>query len=211
MNPTIQEIQKRLYLRRDGAASSSMREKGVEYKVNFGVSILTLREIAKEYAPNAELANELWKQDTRELKLLATLIQDVSSFDQSDEWMNEINNIELAEQATMNLFSKIKNPFFFAQKWVNSKKLYAQITGFILYSRLFILDFSMNEKEEKAYFLAAFDALNSDSLLLKNKSFNSLKQLGKQSVLKSKSILAQLDDNIQLSSDLKENLYEELA
>ena len=211
MNSKIQEIRQKLYLRRDGAASSSMREKGVEYKINFGVPILTLREIAKVYAPDAELANELWKEDVRELKLLATLIQDVSSFTEADNWVNQINNIELAEQATMNLFCKIQNPILHAQKWVNSKKIYTQICGFILYSRLFRLEYQMNEEEDKNYFYAVFDALNSESLLLRNKALNSLTHLGQQSVLKSKNILAQVTENSELSSELKQILHEELS
>ncbi len=107
MSKVLQEIRKKLYLQRDGASSASMRDKGVDYTINFGVTVPTLRKIAKEYAPNKELADELWEKNTRELKILATMIQDPTYFQNTEDWVKEIKNVELAEQSVMNLFSKL--------------------------------------------------------------------------------------------------------
>ena len=67
MDERLQKIRKRLRLAMNGTISASMREKGNVYKLYFGVPIPELRLIAKEYEPNAELAEMMWQEDTREL------------------------------------------------------------------------------------------------------------------------------------------------
>ena len=210
MNQTIQGIRKKLYLCRNGASSSSMREKGIKYKTNFGVPVTTLRKIAKEYAPNSDLAEELWQENTRELKILATLIQNPQSFQNANEWVNSISNLELAEQFSMNLVSKLPDAGKYASEWINEKDLHTKICGFLVYSRLFMQDYQMEENEYNNYFNSAFNALNSDSLLLKNSAVNSLKYLGRQSVTKAKYILAECKSTTLLSTETKANIYDNL-
>lgn len=210
MSNKLQEIRKKLYLRRDGASSTSMREKGVEYKINFGVPIPTLREIAQDYSPDSKLADELWEKDTRELKILATMIQDIPTFQKNEEWVETINNVELAEQSVMNLFSKIPNASTFASKWIQSDKLYTRLCGYLLYTRLFMKGYIMEKEEEKNYFLNIFKAFGDNSILIKNAAINSLKHLGRQSIINSKTVLAQVKGDSNLCTLEKENLYDDL-
>ncbi|MDR0427288.1 MAG: DNA alkylation repair protein [Dysgonamonadaceae bacterium] len=210
LNRKLQEIQKKLYLQRDGASSSSMRKKGLEYKMNWGVPIVTLRNIAGNYAPDPESANEMWSKNNRELRILATMMQDPSSFNDAEKWVNGIQNVELAEQATMNLFSRLPDAGKFASEWIQSDKLYIRLCGFLLYMRLFMQDYEMASEEEKNYFSALFDALNNESLILKRAALNSLKYLGKQSIIRSKTILANIKGNNKLPEDLKQYLYDDL-
>ena len=58
----------------DGATSASMRNKGLDYKLNWGASLVMLRNEAKEIGQDYQLAIELWKEDIRECKILATLL-----------------------------------------------------------------------------------------------------------------------------------------
>ena len=44
----IQEIKHKLRLNMNGAASAGMREAGIEYKLNYGVGIPQLKQIASE-------------------------------------------------------------------------------------------------------------------------------------------------------------------
>ena len=68
----IREIRKQLRLAMNGVISTSMREKGIVYKLNFGVPYPEIKEIARKHKPNGELAAALWKEDIREFKILAT-------------------------------------------------------------------------------------------------------------------------------------------
>ena len=50
----LREIKQSFRLYMNGPAAQSMRQKGLNYKLIWGVSLTDLKEIAKEYAPNAE-------------------------------------------------------------------------------------------------------------------------------------------------------------
>ena len=65
----IREIRKQLRLAMNGVISTSMREKGIVYKLNFGVPYPEIKEIARKHKPNGELAAALWKEDIREFKI----------------------------------------------------------------------------------------------------------------------------------------------
>ncbi len=203
MNTKIAEIRKKVFLARDGANADSLRKRGINYKMVYGVPIVTLRKIALDYAPNAELANNFWNQDNRELKILSTLIQDPETFHEADTWVHQIQNLELAEQASMNLFCKLSDAPLLAKEWVQSEELYVTISGFLLYTRLFSNNISVDGEDATAYFLAVEKALNSDSSLLHHTALTSLKRLGRQSVLHSKDILAKFNTTSSFYEDLK--------
>jgi len=202
MTEQIIEIRKKLRLAMNGATSSAMREKGINYKLNFGVPVTTLRKMAKDYAPNAELAEELWNENTRELKILATLIQPPKSFLKTLVWVNDIENLELAEQASMNLFSKTPDAPDNALKLIQSKELYPKICGYLIYARLFMTNYQLDENYN-TYFIHVAEALDSESLLLKNAALTSLKKLGRQSIIHAKNILAQYQTKPAVYEDLK--------
>ena len=55
----------------NGVTSASMRQKGLNYKLIFGVELPRLREMAEELPHDYDLAAALWKEDIRECRLLA--------------------------------------------------------------------------------------------------------------------------------------------
>lgn len=108
----LKSIRTRLRLAMNGVISASMREKGVRYRLNFGVPLPEIRTIAAAYAPDAGLAAALWKEDIREFKILATFLQPPALFTHEEAivWIKEISYPEIAEQASRNLFSKMEAP-----------------------------------------------------------------------------------------------------
>ena len=87
----IRSIRNRLRLAMNGVVATSMREKGMHYKLIFGVSLLELREIAEAFREEAsvELAEALWKEDVRELKMLATMLcpPDTFAHERAEAWL----------------------------------------------------------------------------------------------------------------------------
>ena len=211
MNKQIQEIRKRLYLLRDGASSASMRQKGVDYKLNFGVPVPKLKEIAGDYSQNMELAGLLWKENTRELKLLAVLIQDPEHFEQAEEWVESLQNMELAEQLAMRLLCKLPDAGNKSARWIQSDTLYTRVTGFLVYIWLFRDGYLLAGEKYNSYFKALFYALSDDSVLLRNAALNSLKHFSRQSALSSQKALTECRETELLSTDLKTQLLETLT
>lgn len=105
----LKEIRTQLRLAMNGVISTSMREKGIVYKLNFGVPLPEIKQIATTHKPNSELAAALWKEDIREFKILASFLQPVDEFSSQEakQWVKEIPYLEIAEQCSHNLFYKL--------------------------------------------------------------------------------------------------------
>ena len=70
----VKEIKQSFRQMMDGSVAKSMRDKGVDYHLNWGATILRLREKADEIGKNYDLAIALWKENVRECKILATML-----------------------------------------------------------------------------------------------------------------------------------------
>ena len=105
----LKEIRTQLRQAMNGVISTSMREKGIVYKLNFGVPLPEIKQIATTHKPDSELAAALWKEDIREFKILASFLQPVDEFSSQEakQWVKEIPYLEIAEQCSHNLFYKL--------------------------------------------------------------------------------------------------------
>ena len=138
LHEQLKDIKTQFRLAMNGAVSQSMREKGLIYKLNFGVELPRIKQIAARYEPNHELAQALWKEDIRECKILATLLQPVETFlpEIADIWVESIRNIEMAELASMNLFCRLPYAPQKSLQWMADEREYVQVCGFLTAARL---------------------------------------------------------------------------
>ena len=67
----FQQILRLIKTKKNGDVSDLMNKKGIRYKINWGVSIFELREIANQYEPDHVLALKLWNKDWRETMILS--------------------------------------------------------------------------------------------------------------------------------------------
>lgn len=109
MQEKIKAIRTHLRLGMNGVVSQSMREKGVVYKLNFGLLLPQIRKIAASFEKEPALAGALWKEDIREFKILATLLQPEEEYrwDDALQWISQIPYQEIAEQLCFNLLKKL--------------------------------------------------------------------------------------------------------
>lgn len=138
----------------NGVISTSMRQKGMNYKLIFGVPIPEIKHIAAAHEPDAELARALWKEDVREMKILATLLFPASSMTQEEAlaWMREIPYPEIAEQCCNNLFPKVEQPDQLALKFLADKKSpFGRICGFLLWAQLFKKNLAVEKSRVEAF------------------------------------------------------------
>lgn len=102
----VKQIKRSFRLYMNGVTSTSMRQKGLDYKINWGVSQMDLRHMAEQYGKDKALATALWQENIRECKILATLIMPAADFSASDamEWAATLSTVEMAETVVFNLF-----------------------------------------------------------------------------------------------------------
>ena len=138
MKETIQNIRKDCRQAMNGIVSTSMREHGLDYKLNFGLVALQIKALAEKYGSSAPLAEELWKENTRELKILSTLIYPVEEFgkETANRWVKEIANQEIREQICINLFQNLPYAAELAKEWTADSDDEIRITGYWLLTRL---------------------------------------------------------------------------
>ena len=95
---------------RNGAVADSMVDRGCASGLNYGVSLPTVRKIARELEADHDFARLLWQQDVREMRLSALYVADPQRFIEEGEfWLSGIKDGELAEEVAFALIKKIKN------------------------------------------------------------------------------------------------------
>lgn len=106
----------------DGDVSCQMKQKGLEYKKNYGASIHWLRKMAEHYHGDNELADRLWYHEARETMILATVIAvpDDLFLSKIEEWSQIQTCNETAEQLGVNLLYRIPNLTQLAADWLYS-------------------------------------------------------------------------------------------
>ena len=138
-NEKLKQIKQSFRLLMNGVASRSMREKGADYKINWGVSLPDLQRMASEYDKDYDLAIALWKEDIRECKILATLLMpaDQMPIEVVDIWMEQTNSQEMVEMAAFNLFQHLEYAPVLAYQWMAASDELRQMAGFLVLARLF--------------------------------------------------------------------------
>lgn len=176
----IKSIKRDFRLGMNGVVSTSMREKGMNYKINFGLSLPQIRTIAQKYPQNSEVAEMLWKENIRESKLLATMLYPLNdmTLDKAEEWICNIEYNEVSDIVSMYLFAKVS----YAEELVlrniksnNENKIYF---GFRLLTRLLINKTEINSSSINEIINIAKDFTSSNNISVALVANDVLQRLG---------------------------------
>lgn len=194
----LKEIKQSFRLLMNGVASHSMRNKGVAYKINWGVPIPDLQKMAIEYGKNYELAIELWKEDIRECQVLATLMMPAErmSEDLVDVWMERVRTQEMAELLAFNLLQHLEFAPSLAYRWIASNREMYELCGYQLLARLFAKGMEPNERGINEFLDQASVTLEGTNLPVKHAAYNcvlSFCELGAEFETLAKRALKHLD------------------
>lgn len=172
----VREIKQSFRQLMDGMTAQSMRDKGVEYKLNWGASIPMLRDMAAEIGKDYELAIELWKADVRECKILATMVMPADRMlpEVVDIWMEQTASQEIAEQASFNLYQYLPYAPAKAYQWIAFDKELYQLCGFHILTRLFMNKQEPNERGINEFIDQALVALQGGSMMVRKAAMQSM-------------------------------------
>lgn len=183
MKEKIKEIKQSFHQLMDGSIAQSMRDKGVDYHLNWGVTLPRLHKMAEELKAESQepkalydLAIALWKENVRECKILATMIMPPDKIlpEVVDIWMEQTETIEIAEQAAMNLYQYLPYAPMKAYEWMASDKDLYQLCGFHVLSRLFMNGQEPNERGINEFLDQAHVALQSPNVTVRKAALNCL-------------------------------------
>lgn len=145
----LRAIKRHLHSVMNGPVSASMREKGLTYKVNFGVELPRLTEWAQTLPHTYDLAAALWKEDIRECRILAGLLMPVERFDAelAEVWVEQMRFAEEAELTVMNLFCRTAWASTKAFEWIASADTMRQLCGYLLIARLLMRGMKPSDRD----------------------------------------------------------------
>lgn len=194
----VKDIKSKFRLFMNGKVSQSMREKGMGYKVNFGIEYPRIKEIAHDYTPSHGLAQTLWKENIRECKILAGMLQPADSFypEIADIWIESIQYPELAEYTVMNLFQRLPYASEAAFRWMADDREYFQLCGFLLMARLLMKGQALNERASNEFLDQAITAVSGGCPMVKQAAVKALQKYAELSETNRKQVLKELQHSV---------------
>ena len=170
----LMKIKRSFRLLMSGPTSQSMTQKGLGYKINWGVPFIELKKMALEYGKDYELSIELWKEDILECKILSTLIMPAEKMlpEITDIWMEQVKSQEMAEMLAFNLLQHVDYAPAIAYEWIATDKTLYEIAGFQLLARLFANGQEANERGINEFLDQAAVALQGDNMGIKHAAAN---------------------------------------
>jgi len=188
----LKNIKQSFRLIMDGAIAQSMRDKGVNYHLNWGASVLFLKNKADEIGLDYDLAIALWKENIRECKILATMIMPPEKMlpEVLDLWVEQIPSVEIAEQLAFNLMQKLPFSGSKAFLYLSNSAVFPQIVGYHTLSRLFMQRVELNERAINEFVDQAIAALLSDHVSLSKSAKQALIRFSEMSLMHKRLVLS---------------------
>lgn len=190
---TVKEIKQSFRLMMDGAVAQSMRDKGLNYHLNWGATLPRLQAKAEEIKFQVQsskfkvydLAIALYKENVRECKILATMLMPPDEIlpEVVDIWQEQIPSQEIAEQLAFNLYQHLPFAAEKAYQWIASDKEYDQLCGFHVLSRLFMNGQVPNERGINEYLDEALCALQGPYPSVRKAALQSLQRFAELGIL----------------------------
>lgn len=172
----IKELKRGFRLVMNGPASQSMREKGLDYRLNWGVPFIQLKRMAADLPHDYDFAIALWKEDIRECKILATLLMphDKMPEEVAEIWMEQTHSQEMAEMQAFNLYQYVSYAPKLAYRWMALDDTVKEICAYDILGRLFMKGLEPNERGINEFIDQAVTALKSPSAGLRHAAMNAL-------------------------------------
>ncbi len=189
INEQIKDIKLSFRQMMDGVVAKSMRDKGLGYHLSWGATLPRLREMAQvisrkasaqqtasEHSPRYSLAIALWKENVRECKILATMLMPPTEMlpELAELWMEQTENMEIAEQAAMNLYCRLPFAGEKAYQWMADGRPLYQLCGFHVLSRLFMEGREPDGRGVNEFIDQAITAIQGDNLSVRKAAMNSI-------------------------------------
>ena len=181
----VREIKQSFRFIMNGLVSQSMREKGLDYHLNWGVPFTQLKMMAKDIEKDYDLAIALWKEDIRECKILATLLMPPEKIPQevAEIWMEQTRSQEIAEMQAFNLYQYVSYAPVIAYQWMASDKEIYQICAYNIITRLFMKGQEPNERGINEFVDQASTALKHSSACVRHAAMNAMLRFSELGVM----------------------------
>lgn len=136
--PDAQAVLARLRALADPANVEGMARFGIRPAKPLGVSVTTLRKLARPLGKDHALARDLWASGFHEARILATMVDEPAKVTraQMDRWAKAFDSWDVCDQACANLFDKTPFAVEKAVEWSAREREFEKRAGFALMAAL---------------------------------------------------------------------------
>lgn len=183
MTATANEVIEQLRSIENPANVAGMARFGIRGEKVLGISVNTLREMAKGTGRDHRLAGELWESGIHEARMLATLVEDPKQVDeaQMERWAADFDSWDLCDGACFNLFDKTPYAWDKAMEWSGREEEFVKRAGFVLMAGLAVHDKKADDRRFEP-FLPVITREATDGRNFVRKAVNwALRGIGKRS------------------------------
>ena len=168
-----------------------MKRFGITPKQCFGVPMPVLRALGKELGKDHALAKELWAVDTRETRILASLVdeKDEVTEDQMEDWVKEFSYWEIVDQVVMNLFEQTPFAYKKALEWSTREPEFERRAGFVLMARIAGHDRKIPNSKLEPFLPFIIEGSTDDRAGVKKAVNWALRELGKRDLESNKTAI----------------------
>ncbi len=179
-----------------------MAKYGITPERAYGVKIPELRRIAKSYRNDHELALALWNHNTRETRILATMVDDPNQLTekQMESWAMEFDYWEICDQCCMNLFEKHSLAWQKAVEWSNHANEGKKRAAFVLMARLAVSDKKAADEKFEPFFPLIVRESTDERNLVKKAVNWALRQIGKRNIALNRQAIQVAEKTVTLDS-----------
>src|SRR3989440_9824136 len=124
--------------RANAQAVEGMARFGIRPAQALGISIPTLRKMAKDIGRNQALALALWDSGIHEARILASMIAEpqLVSAELMEKWANDFDAWDVCDQVCGNLFDKTPYAYQKAKEWGQQEKEFVRRASFVMMAEL---------------------------------------------------------------------------
>lgn len=163
-------------------AVAGMARFGINPHKTYGVSMVSLRKMAKQIGKDHRLAQQLWASGIHEARILASLVDIPESVEeaQMENWVKDFDSWDVCDQCCSNLFDKTLFAYRKAVEWSKQEEEFVKRAGFVLMATLAVHD-RVAKDEAFERFLPIIKRECADERNFVRKAVNwALRQIGKR-------------------------------
>ncbi len=179
---TSDQIIANLKQRANAQAVEGMARFGIRPAQALGISMPTLRKMAKEIGRDQTLALALWDSGIHETRILASLIAEpqLVAAELMEEWVNDVDAWDVCDQVCENLFDKTPYAYQKAKEWCQREKEFVRRAGFVMMAALAVHDQRARDEAFVQFFPRIKHYAGDERNVVKKAFHWALRQIGKR-------------------------------
>lgn len=180
----LNEVMAVLQAQANPANVEGMTRFGISATNTLGISVYVLRDMAKAYRHDHNLALALWETGVHEARLMAAFVGNPKQMTeaQMEAWVVNIDSWDVCDQVCSNLFDQTPFAYAKAVEWSARPEEFVKRAGFVLMAALAVHDRKAPD-EKLAAFLPIIEREAGDARNFVRKAVNwALRQIGKRNL-----------------------------